>query len=176
MKLLRIFEVAIIGILITVGLGRLISIFVYRTDYPEICEYLKSFKKAKNEKFEEIRREIFLEFNDATVEEIYDLETKLNIEIEEINKINSIYSMLTLFTFIIGLFWSKGSVLESINQILVSESLDIIYVIYIFWPVILINMFLVLFSKSTKHLKYYVFIKELIKRYRETNIYKKKVE
>lgn len=167
-----------IAIVVSLAVWKVLGILLYRSDYLEICKYEKEFRKAKNDKFEILRVKIFNKFHEATLEEIKDVETKIAIEVEEINRVNTIYSMSALVTSIIGVFWGKDGIFPVISKIIDQDFYylsSFIFEIYVFLPVIILALYFILSMKTRRYIKYYVFIKELVSRYKETNEYKEKL-
>ncbi|OBY11920.1 hypothetical protein [Clostridium paraputrificum] len=150
-----------IAFLIILKVFKLLEKYIIRPDYPEIYEYEKRFAKATNEEFEKLREDIFKEFDDASKSEINDLETKINIEIDDLNKGNTIYSTITMITFILGVCINTLDINEWTFKVILLLSYLILIIFF-------------LHSKnSRKYNKYLVFLNELIKRYKDTINYKK---
>lgn len=166
---------------------KLFKKFIIKPDYPEIYEYQKRFMKAREEEFEEVRTDIFEEFDTATLDELYDLETKVNIEIEDINKASTIYSILTMVTFILGICMNviTSNKVENISETIdattkmITRQYTNVYGLELVFALILLLVilasFLVFYTESKKYNKYLVFLKELIKRYKNTKSYEAKL-
>lgn len=171
-------------VLIVWQMCKLFKKIIIRPDYPEIYEYQKRFMKAREEEFEEVRKDIFKEFDIANLDELYDLETKVNIEIEDINKASTIYSILTIVTFILGICMNVitsnkvENVIETIDAAtkMTTKQYTSVYGIEFVFALLLLFVipasFLVFYTESKKYNKYLVFLKELIKRYKKTKSYK----
>lgn len=175
----------ILGLIIITRLGyNLFKKFIFKPNYPEICEYQKRF--MKEEEFEKVRADIFKEFDDATLDELNDLETKVNIEIEDINKGSTIYSIITMVTFILGVCinaitsnkvektkeFIEDTTNETTKQLITEYGLEFFIVLIVLF--ILISSIVIFYRESKKYNKYLVFLKELIKRYKDPNNYKEK--
>lgn len=167
---------------------KLFKKIIIKPDYPEIYEYQKRFMKIKENEFEEIREDIFKEFDTATLDELYDLETKVNIEIEDINKASTIYSILTMVVFILGVCMNiiTSNKLENISEKIdsttkiITKQYTTIYGGELIFALILLfvilSSFFIFYKESKKYNKYLVFLKELIKRYEKTASYEMKLK
>ncbi len=134
-------------------MGKIINyISGYTTDYPEICKYKNAFENIRN--MEVLRKEIFEWLDTLKEQEVDDVITKLKIQIEEINKMNISLAVLPFITFLLGGIGELYKISEGLFMyFLVSVALMSMYLIYSF-------------KRSIKHYKYYIFLQNIIDRYK----------
>ncbi|WP_142413077.1 hypothetical protein [Hathewaya massiliensis] len=126
---------------------------IYKTNYIDICRFKYEF-----EKFEPsmtlLRENIFNWLDKKNDKEIEDIETMIKVEIVDINGLSIAMSILPLLTFILGIIAA------------LYEKSGITYIFLGALLVILIVLSIAVI-KSNNYNKYYTFLQEMIKRYKE---------
>lgn len=126
-------------------------LLVYNPDYEDLCKFKNEFEKFETD-ISLLRGTIFQWLKNKNDEEIKDIEIKLLVEIEEINKIGLTTAILPLLTFSLGMF---GKMYESVGMI------------YAFTGLVSIESIVLGFgmSRALKYHKYYIFLSKMIDRY-----------
>lgn len=125
----------------------------YTPDYDEICRFKNEFEKFESD-MKLLREGIFNWLDKKDDIEIEDFETMLTVEIEEINKLSVVNSIVPIATFFLGiianLYRDKGMI-------------EIFIAIILVW----ISILAIGINRSTSYHKYYIFLQQMIQRYKE---------
>ncbi|AQM61002.1 hypothetical protein [Clostridium baratii] len=135
----------------------LLNFFIpYRCDYKELKKYKKQFDSYDN--VDELRKDIMCYLKRKNRDELLDLELKLKVEIEEVNKSSISSSVIPIITFMLGVLVDTVLKEDRIALLIFIAGIILIAIIYSIYT-----------SSVLKHYKYYIFYDEIIKRYKKEN-------
>jgi hypothetical protein len=126
---------------------------IYGADYSELCRFKYEFERFESNMIL-LRENVFNWLDKKDDKEIADIETMIKVEMSEINRVSVSISSLPLITFILG-----------IMAALYKES-GMTY-LFLWFSLFILIILGVLITKSDKYNKYYTFLQDMIRRYKE---------